>query len=628
MSARRVRSPRPTTPVALSAMPRRRHHLGLLRPPRLTSTLLWASVTVATLGPALPGLSAGREPVQPDGYMGVGQEGEPLACPRPPSGHPSDASPPTATSTPAATVTSTPAPAPTPTPYRPPGVDLSHWNAGVSFSALKAAGIAFAFAKASQGTTMVDTDYPRYLAGASREGLYFGPYHFFDYTRDGLAQAEHFIATVEANGGFDGLLPPVVDVECLPGLDSPPRAYARGQLRALVDELYARTGRRPIIYTSAQMWSRVLGTDTSFGADPLWVACWGCTMPVLPSGWSRWTYWQDGSSRFDGIPSRIGTDVYRGTPGMLARQPTRLPRIERGAPFATTRQVTMELTGRDGAVLRSSLDGVAWSDWRPYERLATFTLGADDGSQTLQVQLADERGVTAPIVADTITLDTTPPALTGPALAFRLAPLGTADRPFPVSVTWDASDATSGLAPALLSEDCGDGSVVVTGIGQDTDRFLPDTGTCTFSIHAADVAGHEASSARTVTVTAIDDAPSDDLSYSGTWRDREVVGAWGAGVHSTSGRSRGSASLVFEGSAAAIVSSMGPARGRARIFLDGVRVGMVDLYAPAPSGPAVVFSVPVAEGRAHVLEVRVLGTRHPDAGGSRVDIDAFLVMSR
>ncbi len=539
----------------------------------------------------------------------------------------------------APTITPSPAPTPIPTPYRPPGVDLSHWNDGVSFSVLKAAGIVFAFAKASQGTTMVDADYARYRAGAARHGVHFGPYHFFDYNRDGLAQARHFLATVDATGGFQGLLPPVVDVECLSVLGSPPRSYARAQLRVMVDELYARTGRRPIIYTSASMWSRVMGTDTSFGANPLWVACWGCSKPVLPTGWSTWSYWQTGSTRFDGIPSRIGTDVYRGTLQGLGRQPTRLPTIDGDAPFATTREVTMDLTGRDGAVLRSSPDGVAWSDWRPYQRLAAFTLGETDGDQALHVQLADERGVTAPIISDTITLDTTAPALTGPAPAFRLGPLADGDRPFPVSIAWGASDATSGLAEGSLTEDCTDGPVVVATVspdrmgasdgtaesGQTTDLSLPNGGTCMFSIGAADAAGLTASSARTVTVTAVDDTPSTELSYTGAWQARSVAGAWGGGVHSTSGPRR-RARLVFEGTHVALVSAMGPARGRARIFLDGANAGTVDLYAPAFSGPSVVFSMPVPDGGQHILEVRVPGTKHLDATGSRVDIDAFLVM--
>jgi hypothetical protein len=75
------------------------------------------------------------------------------------------------------------------------------------------------------------------------------------------------------------------------------------------------------------------------------------------------------------------------------------------------------------------------------------------------------------------------------------------------------------------------------------------------------------------------------------------------------------------------VSHRGTGKGRAIVLVDGDRVATVDLYAAASQRRVVVFSTRFEDGGAHRVEVRVTGSHHPASAGSRVDLDAFLVLT-
>jgi lysozyme len=192
------------------------------------------------------------------------------------------------------------------------GIDISHWNT-VSMSAVKAAGKAFVYLKATQGTSYTDPTYNSRQAAARKAHLLVGPYHMFNYRQDGKLQAAYFVKQVRARGGFSGRLRPVVDVECLTAVGPPDRARARVRLRAFVDEVRRLVGVHPIIYTSIFEWNTVTGGDATFGASPLWSAEWAKTAPLkFPPGWTNWTFWQYGPTVVPGASSRLDGDVFRG----------------------------------------------------------------------------------------------------------------------------------------------------------------------------------------------------------------------------------------------------------------------------------------------------------------------------
>jgi lysozyme len=91
------------------------------------------------------------------------------------------------------------------------GIDVSHYQGVVAWQSVRAAGAAFAFAKASEGTTATDPLFADNWRGIAQAGLARGAYHFAHPGFDPETQAVHFHATV---GDLrPGDLPPVLDIE-------------------------------------------------------------------------------------------------------------------------------------------------------------------------------------------------------------------------------------------------------------------------------------------------------------------------------------------------------------------------------------------------------------------------------
>ena len=77
----------------------------------------------------------------------------------------------------------------------------------------------------------------------------------------------------------------------------------------------AKFGVKPIVYT-ANFMSGVIGT--SFGSYPLWVANYGATCPLMPSGWTDWKFWQNSDSgSVSGIAGAVDTNFFNGTLAQL-----------------------------------------------------------------------------------------------------------------------------------------------------------------------------------------------------------------------------------------------------------------------------------------------------------------------
>ncbi len=508
------------------------------------------------------------------------------------------------------------------------GVDVSHWDNAASMASVRRSGGAFVYAKATQGRGIVDPMYVGRLRAANAAGLVSGAYHMFDYRMDGIAQARFFVSTVRRHGGFLGHLPPAVDVECLRALGPSHPTYAAHQLRAFLGEVYEETGRMAVIYTSPYMWHQVTGNDGSFGRYPLWVACWYCSRPTLPRGWSTWTYWQVGKVSVAGV--RVDGDVFRGGLTTLRRSRTATPHIGGHSRYVTKASVRMSLRGRDGRWFRSSTDGRHWTHWRRYSAAATFHLRARDGRQRLFLQFRDPRGHRSPVTSDRIILDRTAPVISLAPPRFSVGPISGGR--LPGSIAWRASDRTSGIGSARLARTCGGrDTAVIAGTGvrrsaSSTRGWLVLEATCDLIVRARDRAGNVTTVRRQEpSVEYTGDEVSDVLVYAGDWSARPIPKALG-GIDHESSTLGATATLTFSGSDVAIMSARGPARGRAEISIDGVVMRIVDLYAASNAYRVVVFTQHLAAAGEHVLGVRVLGTHARRSTGSRVDIDGFLTL--
>ena len=188
------------------------------------------------------------------------------------------------------------------------GIDVSHHQGEIDWPAVRAAGIDFAFIKASEGGDHRDREFARNWESAERAGIARGAYHFFTFCAPGLSQAENFIAAL---AGSAGELPPVADVEFAGNCQQRPGIpKIRGELRRFLDRVAASLGRRPILYFTADAHARILGSD--FPAPLLWPR--SIFSEPAESRFGKWLFWQFADNgRLPGIETAVDLNVFRGT---------------------------------------------------------------------------------------------------------------------------------------------------------------------------------------------------------------------------------------------------------------------------------------------------------------------------
>ena len=187
------------------------------------------------------------------------------------------------------------------------GVDVSHYQGNVDWNAVKAAGVSFAFAKATESTTYVDSEFKTNWQAMKAAGLLRGAYHFFQAASDAAAQAQNFIKTVGTLEAID--LPPVLDIE---SAGSATNSQLIAGVQTWLNTVEQGLGRRPMIYTYASFWNAHL--NNQFGNYPLWIAHYNVASPTIPTGWTGWNFWQySQTGKVQGVSGSVDTDWYDGT---------------------------------------------------------------------------------------------------------------------------------------------------------------------------------------------------------------------------------------------------------------------------------------------------------------------------
>ena len=148
------------------------------------------------------------------------------------------------------------------------GVDVSEYQGTVDWEAIKNQGIEFAFLKATEGSSYIDSKYETNAQGAAQAGVKQGAYHFFSFDSPGKTQAQNFLQVI---GEREQPLPAAVDVE-LYGRhkQSPPkREDVQRELTVLIDAVQEQTGNFPILYATGEAYDRYLAG--SFPNCPIWI---------------------------------------------------------------------------------------------------------------------------------------------------------------------------------------------------------------------------------------------------------------------------------------------------------------------------------------------------------------------
>jgi lysozyme len=190
------------------------------------------------------------------------------------------------------------------------GIDVSRYQSNINWEKVKEFGVSFAFIKATEGKTIVDTKFSRNWKRSKKNGVLRGAYHFYRPSVLSEEQADFFLSQVDLEPGD---LPPVLDVEVTDGRS--PEIIRKGVLNwmKIVEE---KTGVKPILYTMSGFADDFLGSELK--DYPLWIASLRRRKPKMPRGLKKWDFWQfSHTGRVVGIHGMVDRNYFRGTEAEL-----------------------------------------------------------------------------------------------------------------------------------------------------------------------------------------------------------------------------------------------------------------------------------------------------------------------
>ena len=208
------------------------------------------------------------------------------------------------------------------------GPDTSHYQGEVDWTKMvRETNTTYAFAKASEGVRFVDPFFTANWHGMRRAGIRVrGAYHF-GRPAEGPAgpQADNFLAAVAAAGGFRSGDFAVLDIEDADRAAGPEAFVA--WCAAWVDAVRTKSGlpsRRVVLYTGAWFWNPAAdGHWDALSTQPLWVSSYrgpAATRPLMPKGWSGYTFWQfTDSGSIAGVSGPVDLSRFEGTLEELER---------------------------------------------------------------------------------------------------------------------------------------------------------------------------------------------------------------------------------------------------------------------------------------------------------------------
>jgi len=199
----------------------------------------------------------------------------------------------------------------------PSGIDVSHWQGPINWSAVAADGVDFAIMKATESTTYTDPTFKTNRTNAQLAGVTVGMYHVASPSRstdDARAEADRFLRI--AKPGVGNVIP-TLDIEIANVPSGMKPAVLEAWVRAWLNRVTSTLGVRPMIYGSQHMFEQLLGNSTWFADHgfPLWFA-WprrNLPSPLPANDWQGqgWTFWQwTWTGRVAGISGNVDRDRF------------------------------------------------------------------------------------------------------------------------------------------------------------------------------------------------------------------------------------------------------------------------------------------------------------------------------
>lgn len=173
------------------------------------------------------------------------------------------------------------------------GIDVSSHQGTIDWEKVRAAGIEFAYVKATEGVGFRDKKALDNARGAMAAGIEVGSYHYLRVRsgkQDASEQALHYLGVFQELGCT---LLPALDVETQ-GNEGKTYAEYLEACREFIEVVESEIGRPPFLYTYPGFWanSSVLTGATDLARCPLWIAHYTKKAPTIPKPWTRATMWQ------------------------------------------------------------------------------------------------------------------------------------------------------------------------------------------------------------------------------------------------------------------------------------------------------------------------------------------------
>lgn len=198
------------------------------------------------------------------------------------------------------------------------GIDVSHHQGLLNWSALARDGVAFAFIKSTEGSTFQDDRFTANLTGATNAGMLVAAYHYVRSSATAAAQVANVVRTVPRT------IPVIPDIE------------ANSGGIALAQEFVALLGKAgyhvPLTYLPRWYWAQI-GSPSLKGLPPLWSSRYPDNVPgsiadeyadVPLSYWAGYggstvTVLQYTSSAIIAGKSPLDANAFQGTRAQLAQ---------------------------------------------------------------------------------------------------------------------------------------------------------------------------------------------------------------------------------------------------------------------------------------------------------------------
>ena len=183
------------------------------------------------------------------------------------------------------------------------GIDVSHYQKRINWTAVKADSIDFVFMKATEGKDFLDPYFFKNWKNAKKNKFVRGAYHFYRPSVLSEVQAKHFIKVVKLSQGD---FPPVLDLEVT---DNRPKAIIIEGVKNWLNIIETHYGVKPIIYVNRNWYDDII--KDNFSDYTIWMAAYRTAPKPSLSDNKQWKLWQyTNRGRVNGVEGAVDLNVF------------------------------------------------------------------------------------------------------------------------------------------------------------------------------------------------------------------------------------------------------------------------------------------------------------------------------